>query len=220
MNYTVESPTNKTNPYSQVHTVKVGVAGEFEGDKAVHYEDSIISIEWELLEKAYHFFLLNKKDQTIKINWDDIAYVSNDGSSGKVLHGKSNFMEFKTADPYKPQVLTTIPRGMKYEDFLIPVKNFERDDKEWELHDEFYRHIKDSRSFDLNKIEKQKGNRYLIQMPIIVDNVQYEYIFSFQVNDIDISDHEKVFSGGLTGGLIGGLCGGVGLVTLILLVAL
>lgn len=220
MNYTVESPTNKTNPYIQVHTVKVGVAGKFEGDKAFHYEDSIISIEWELLEKAYHFFLLNKSDQTFKINWDDIAYVSNDGYSGKMLHGNSNFMEFKTADPYKKQVLTTIPRRMKYEDYLIPVKNFKRDDDEWDLNEEFYRHIKASRSFDMNKIEKQKGNTYLIQIPIVVDNVQYDYIFSFQVNDIETSGHEKVFSKGLTGGLIGGLCGGVGLVTLILLVAL
>lgn len=50
------------------------------------YEDELIKIKWDYATSQIGFDLTNKSDQTLKIIWDDAAYIDAANESGRVFH--------------------------------------------------------------------------------------------------------------------------------------
>jgi hypothetical protein len=62
------------------------------------------------------FNLINKTDRAIKINWDDISFVSPRGKANRVVHTGIRYIERDAT-----QAPTTVPPGAKLIDALTPV---------------------------------------------------------------------------------------------------
>ena len=67
----VEYPSNSKEKYSETKIVKV----ESDGLSKYKYEDDFIKILWYVTAKQFHFELTNKSSYTIKLPWDDMAYI-------------------------------------------------------------------------------------------------------------------------------------------------
>ena len=78
----VESPANSKVKYGETKVVKV----EQEGLSKYQYEDDFIKIFWYVSSTQFNFDLTNKSGYTIKLNWDDMAYVDQNGSTKRVMH--------------------------------------------------------------------------------------------------------------------------------------
>src|SRR5215212_7503478 len=50
------------------------------------YEDSIIKIDWDFAVSQFGFDLKNKSEKTLKITWDDAAFISLSNESSKIFH--------------------------------------------------------------------------------------------------------------------------------------
>jgi len=60
----------------------------------------------------------NKSNQTVKINWDEVLFIDPSGSTHRVIHKTTNFI-----DKNQPQPPSIIPAGSKLEDTIIPSEN-------------------------------------------------------------------------------------------------
>ncbi|MDP3469813.1 MAG: hypothetical protein Q8S11_15840 [Daejeonella sp.] len=97
--------------------VEVGsnVASGSISENGIGYQDSLIAIDWNLGSSEYNFVLQNKSQQTIKIIWDETAYIGPDGETGKVFH-----QGVKYIDRNNSQVPTSIIKGSKLSDLIAP----------------------------------------------------------------------------------------------------
>ncbi|MBP3566761.1 MAG: hypothetical protein J6J76_04345 [Paraprevotella sp.] len=147
------------------------------------YEDDYIEITWFVSLSRFNFELKNKSDYTIKINWDDISYVDIENKSGRVIHAG-----VKYADRSRSQVSTVLAKNTKISDMLLPVDNVYYKPYngfsfggwgEANLIPSYYKTKKDLNKFAPLYI----GQKMKILMPILIENVQNDYIFEFVIDD-------------------------------------
>ncbi len=77
-----------------------------------------IPVQYMSDNQEFGFALVNKTNRVIKVNWDDLSWISPDGTSSRVIHRGINF-----ANTNAPQVPTVIPPGANIKDILIPEGN-------------------------------------------------------------------------------------------------
>ena len=190
---TVETPTDVTIINSDTQLKEMT-----QGDSTVlgfTYEDNLIKITWCLNNYWYNFTLVNKTAQSIKINWDEIAYVFPNGITDRMIHKGISYDNLAT-----PQVASSIPRKATYEDYLIPISN---------MSPSGYSNIFYLLSTNLNDtiaIQKQIGTTTTIQLPLVFQDVQYNYVFNFKINNLDYSTFQKEeYSSSKSAGLIIGV---------------
>ena len=58
-------------------SLKSNIEGDIEGLK---FSDDVVDISWWLSANSMNFELYNKSDNPIKIIWDDVIYVDQDGN--------------------------------------------------------------------------------------------------------------------------------------------
>ena len=171
----VESPADAKTQFGETKVVNYT---ENEINK-YKYEDDYIDITWTILTDRFEFELKNKTDYTIKINWNEISYVTVGGEAKRVIHEG-----IKYADREKEQTTTTIPRGSKITDFLVPTENIYYNENllEWK-----YRNIipiSSTSKEDLqSRVDSYKKGQMSIMMPLQIENVQNDYLFEFEIGD-------------------------------------
>lgn len=208
--FTVESPTNKHEPYKDISTFTIDEGNYIvdiddikESEQAeklgnvytptkpvFYYSDSIINIAFVLNRWGILFDIQNKTSHSIKINWDDIVFVGRNYYAGRVIH---NGIPFGSAKD--PQVPTSILRNTKYIDYLIPELSIhiedddEEDGRTYRMDRLLYIGIKKNKVKKLYSDTKQKtlGNMQL-QIPIVIEGIQNNYIFSFTIDDVIMTD--------------------------------
>ena len=79
------------------------------------YEDSIIKIDWGYASTQIGFDLTNKSDQTLKIIWDDAAFISLSNESSRVFH-----VGIKYTDRENPQPPTSVYKKTTLSDLITP----------------------------------------------------------------------------------------------------
>ena len=143
------------------------------------YEDDYIDITWTVLSDRFEFELKNKSDHTIKINWNEISYVTVDGEAKRVIHEG-----IKYADREKEQTTTTIPRGSKITDFLVPTENIYYNDilLAWK-HRNIIPISATSKEVLQSRVDSYKKGQMSIMMPLQIENVQNDYLFEFEIGD-------------------------------------
>ena len=192
---TAEVPENVTVKYSDT---KVERLHETDSLMTFNYEDDLVKITWSLSDYYYYLTLVNKTDQTIKINWDDIVYITPSGLACKMIHKGIDLRDYSLS-----QVSTVIPRGSRYEDRLLPTSAIfsEIDDgiTKYYINKSYF--FSPAKRHDKEKITSQNGTTATIHLPIIINDVQNNYLFHFTIDDVSATQ-EKVFSLAKTLGLV------------------
>lgn len=158
----VESPKDARQTFGETNIVNMK---EGKTDKS-RYEDDFIEIVWSVSRKQFNFELKNKSNHTIRINWDDISYVDTKGKVGRVMHNGVKYIERNNSQPS-----TSVPRGATISDLLLPTDNVYNINGYW--------FEKNLISTDYN--ERQGKKTMSVLMPIMIENVQNDYVFVFEV---------------------------------------
>lgn len=158
----VEKPSNPNIRYGETTLVKDDNISKF------NYKDNIIDIIIFGTDKQFSFILKNISDSSIKIIWDEAVFVDFDGSSSKIMHKGVKFSQRESEQPP-----TTLIKGAKLEDIIIPNENVYYNDNKY---------VNDWAISSMYPKEKalEPGN-LKIMIPIQIKDVINEYIFDFEV---------------------------------------
>lgn len=174
----VESPADAKQQFGETKVVS------FTDEKGIdkyRYEDDYIEVVWYVSAKKFNFDLKNKSGHTIKINWDDISYVDVTGKAGRVMHAGVKYAEKNSSQP-----ATTIPKNATISDVLIPTDNVYYISgayggwNERNLIPSFYQ----SQEALNENAGKYVGQKMTILMPIVIENVQNDYTFEFNIDKL------------------------------------
>lgn len=171
----VESPADAKKQFGET---KVVTFKDGEVDK-YRYEDDFIEIVWYVGLKKFNFELKNKSTHTMKINWDDISYVDINGKTRRVMHAGVKYIERNNSQP-----ATSIPKGASLSDILLPTDNVILSSGlyggwiESNLIPSYY----STSEAMANGAESYVGKKMTILMPIMIENVQNDYTFVFNID--------------------------------------
>ena len=174
---TVESPANAKHQFGETKIVNFqdGETNKY------RYEDDYINIVWYVDSKRFYFDLTNKSGHTIKINWDDISYVDYNGKVGRVMHSGVKYAERNNSQP-----ASTVPKGATLSDILIPTENVYFISGQFGGWREKYLIpcvYNDAATRDA-QASSYVGKTMIIVMPIMIENVQNDYTFTFNIDKL------------------------------------
>ena len=174
---TVESPANAKQQFGETKIINFqdGETNKY------RYEDDYINIVWYVDSKRFYFDLTNKSGHTIKINWDDISYVDYNGKVGRVMHSGVKYTERNNSQP-----ASTVPKGATLSDILIPTENVYFISGQFGGWREKYLIpcvYNDAATRDA-QASSYVGKTMTIMMPIMIENVQNDYTFTFNIDKL------------------------------------
>ena len=166
----VERPENAKVRYGESKIVNF----QEDGKTKYSYEDEMIKIVWLPISTQFGFTLQNKTDHSMKIIWDEAAYVNVNGTSERVMH-----VGVKYIDRSNPQPPTVIVKKANIDDMILPVENVYFDeDIGWRTKPLFPNKaisVEELKTLSQNYI----GKTVQILLPLQIENTVNEYIFSF-----------------------------------------
>lgn len=167
----VEKPEDSTNRYSETKTIQDDNVDKFS------YNDSIIDLTIFGTKENFRFSLKNISNHSIKIVWNDAAFVGLDGSTSKIMHTGIKYSERESDQP-----ATVIIKGAKIDDSATPTANVYYDEglylpytgktigNGWK-----------TKSMIPEKHQGKEAGIIRLMLPIQVKDVVNEYTFVFRV---------------------------------------
>lgn len=151
----VEKPENADIRYGETITVNDTSVTKY------RYTDNVIDILIFAGDKNFDFVLKNVYNSTIKLVWDEAAFIDYDGETSKVMHKGIKYSERESSQP-----ASVIIKGAKLEDIIVPTKNVRYSDsaKEW---------VTDNMLSARGEIK--------LMIPIQIKDVVNEYVLVFKV---------------------------------------
>jgi hypothetical protein len=171
----VESPANAKIKYGE--TKIINNTGE-DGITKYSYEDDYINIVWYIGNTRLNFLLTNKSGYTIKLPWDDMAYVDEDGKTMRVIHSGIRLVDRNAA-----QAPSVVPKNATLNDILIPSENIYYVSGQYGGWQESPLFPKYSSQEEANN-SPVLGKIVRVIFPIIIEDVQNEYVFEFSVDSV------------------------------------
>lgn len=155
----VEKPDNPDILYGEIKVITDSLTKS-------SYEDNFINLT--IFNDSTHFSLKlkNKTQHSLKILWDQGAYVDDNSYTSGIAHG-----DIKVINSEKAQLPSTIIRGAILDDIVVPIRNTYWDEvlNKWKIK---------PLCPPLKKGEKRKNK---LMLPIQIKGVTNEYIFEFDV---------------------------------------
>lgn len=173
----VESPADAKQQFGETKVVTFNEGGV----SKYRYEDDYINIVWYVGLKQFNFTLNNKSGHSLKINWDDISFVDTKGQVGRVMHSGVKYTERNNSQP-----ATTVPKGASITDILLPTDNVYYVSGQYGGWRENYLLpcvYKTPEEFNAGA-SSLIGKTMTIMMPIIIENVQNDYTFTFNIDKL------------------------------------
>jgi len=170
----VERPAEAKERYGEPKISKT----EEEGYKFM-FEDEMIKILWLPSDSRLNFFLTNKTAHSIKIMWDEAAYVAENGSSHRVIHKGVKYAQVD--DPQPPSVV--VRRGTLSE-IVIPTSAIYYSDGWQERYLLPSAQMGGDPQVFLNENKKFIGKNIQVLLPIQIEGITNDYIFIFEINDV------------------------------------
>ena len=165
----VEKPEDTTNRYGETKTIQdAGVDKYF-------YNDSIIDITIFGTKEKFSFVLKNISAHSLKIIWNEAAFVGLDGSTSKIMHVGTKFSQREGDQP-----ATVVIKGAKIDDVATPTANVYYD----EGFKVGYSTVGNGWKTKSMLPEEYKGKEagvIRLMLPIQVKDVVNEYTFVFRV---------------------------------------
>ncbi|MCX6163883.1 MAG: hypothetical protein NTU73_03310 [Ignavibacteriae bacterium] len=186
----VERPENAKERYGEI---KIDTVTGNEKYKSF-FEDDLVKILFLANSRKITFLIENKTDHSIKILWDESAFIDSKGVSHRIMH-----TGIKYNDRENPQPPSVIARKGKIEDLVFPTDYVYYSDgwKEMPLFVDFDYHSAylrgDYRNFlDFREdVNKNLNKEYSVLLPLQIENVTNDYIFTFKVNDIKTEEERN-----------------------------
>ncbi len=153
----------------------------------MHLEDSSIFVDFTIGQKQIAFVMKNKSAYTIKINWDETLFIKF-GKLGKVMHSGVKYTERNNTQP-----MSIIPSGTSLEDIIIPTENIYWRDGYYSQYGSSPGGWVERDLFPVNDLNKpeykesilsNKGIKFRVFMPILINGVQKEYNFNFKIINV------------------------------------
>lgn len=176
----VEKPEDASDRYSQTTSITEGDIEKFA------FNDSIINIVIYGTPEQFIFELKNVSPHSLKIIWNEAAFVGLDGSTSKIMHNG-----VKYAQREEDQPLTTIIKGAKIKDLACPTANVYYDEgtktgynitgNGWKI-----------KSMLPSEYNGKEAGEIRLMLPIQVKDVVNEYTFVFKV--IYVYDHPELLN--------------------------
>ena len=188
----VESPADAKKQFGD--TKVVNYMDNEDNISKYKYEDDFVEMIWYVTAGRFMFDLKNKTNYSIKINWDEVTYVDANGEAKRVIH-----QGVKYANRNETQAITTVPRGSKVSDFLVPADNIEYSDYVGWYEKNIIPISFDSRENVEKAIDAYKGKKMSILMPLQIENIQNDYMFEFKIGDDAEVEEKRVMDGFNTG---------------------
>jgi len=153
------------------------------------FEDEMIRILWRPSPVEMSFLLENKTDYSIRIIWNEAAYVSEKGESYRIIHAGVKYV-----DRDRPQVPSVIKEKGMLKDFVYPADYVSYTRDEWVERPLYVGWVEkpllpytqkggDSQAL-LNSAQGYLGKTLQVLLPIQFENVTYNYVFTFKINDV------------------------------------
>jgi len=145
--------------------------------KALSYSDNSIDVSFIISETRITFSIQNKTDSGIKINWDDLSFVSPTGRASKIIHSGVKLIDRNSA-----QAPTTIPPKSRISDIVVPAENIQYVNNTWQ---EGLLFAEDSLSLSYNGIE------FSVYFPLEIKGTKKEYSFTFKISVTQLAPEGK-----------------------------
>ncbi|MFA5182503.1 MAG: DUF1566 domain-containing protein [Syntrophales bacterium] len=188
----VERPEKAGNRYGlqKVDIVKDDAKYKFS------FEDDMVRILWFVDSKKISFMLQNKTNYSIKIPWDEAAFVDELGRSHRVMHSGAKYN-----DRDKPQPPSIIVRKGSFEDIVFPTDYVtwspgsryttgEWVEKPFFLDQDYhglYTKGQYSSPDDFEKaVSMNVGKQIQVLLPLQIQDVINDYIFTFVVEKVNV----------------------------------
>lgn len=168
----VEVPKNTKIQYGDTKIVNV----EEDGKSKYQYEDDFIEIVWSVDSKQFYFELKNKSEYSIKLLWDEFAYVNEKGYVMRLMHSG---MKYTDRNMFQP--ISIVPKNTSISDILLPTDNVVYYDNKWRTSSIFPIYTNLKRAQNSGFI----GKSVRIVFPIIIENITNEYIFEFNIDSVN-----------------------------------
>ena len=165
----VEKPEDATNRYGETKTI------QDEGVDKYSYNDSIIDVIIFGTKEQFSFALKNISNHSLKLIWNEAAFVGLDGSSSKIMHAGIKYSERENDQP-----ATTIIKGAKIDDVATPTANVYYDEGYRIGYSTYGNGWKTKSMLPAEYVGKNAGEIRLM-LPIQVKDVVNEYTFVFKV---------------------------------------
>lgn len=175
----VERPQSIKEKFGEVKITNV----QEEQQRKYSYEDDNISIIWYVGKKQFNFDLHNKGKYSIKLPWDDMAFVNLSHHSNRLIHSGIRYAEKSNGQP-----ASVIPRNSTLSDIMIPSDNVVLVDNTWNEMDLFPR-ISCPQEWEDRK-DEFLGKKVSVLFPVIIQDVVNEYMFEFEITGIEITEEK------------------------------
>jgi len=202
----VERPANAKKQYGEIKIDKIAdTESEF---TKYSFTDSLMSIIWSfegepylgtnfLQYKQVAFHLQNNTTHSIKIKWDDSAFVTPNGVSHRILHSG---IKYSNAD--NPMPPTIIVRKGMVDDMIVPVDNISFESGQfggWKITPYLETVEFESQTLAEDSAKELVDKSYQVLLSLEIEGIQNDYIFVFNIPRYELtsrlSNYFKPFKG-------------------------
>lgn len=176
----VERPAQAQERYGEQ---EVTIVAE-EGVNKYFFEDEFIKIAWIPTADQLSFVLTNKTNHSIKIIWDEAAFVDENGISHRVIHSGVKYIDRNSTQP--PSVVV---RNGTVTDLVIPTDNIYYVSGKyggWHVAPLFPKSAVSAEELRA-KAGKYIGKTIQVLLPLQIEEVVNEYIFTFEVKNVEVN---------------------------------
>lgn len=152
--------------------------------KKYTFEDKLVKIDWYVDAHQIYLWMTNKTIHSIKISWDDTSIIDIDGQNHRVIHSGVSY-----ADRNRSQPASIISPKTSLADTLFPVDSIQYVDGYWDETTIFPYSITASKSGIspfMTAVKSLIGKRFQVLLPIQIENVINDYIFTFCINSAGV----------------------------------
>ena len=165
----VEKPEDTTNRYGETKTIQDAGVDKFS------YNDSIIDITIFGTKEQFNFTLKNISNHSLKLIWNEAAFVGLDGATSKIMHVGTKYSQRESDQP-----ATVIIKGAKIEDLATPTANVYYDEG-YKIGYSTYGNGWKTKSMLPQEYKGKEAGGIRLMLPIQVKDVVNEYTFVFRV---------------------------------------
>ena len=148
---------------------------------SANYKDELLSVTWSIDRNKVNFSIKNNATSSIKIPWDDMAFVGLNGESHRVIH-----KGIKYSEKEKEQAPSIVARNAEWHDLIIPTDKiyYQKSWEKWSAYpfvDDFLYSPEDEST------KQPNGKKIQVLLPVIINEKRYEYQFMFEIENIRFS---------------------------------
>ena len=168
----VERPAEASKRYGEIKISPV----DDKGVTKYSFDDNLVNVVWLVTNDDISFVLENKTDYSMKIIWDDAAFVDSKGQSQRVMHSGVKYTDRNNSQP--PSVIV---RKGKITDIVQPV-DLVYLDYYWFTHPMFNDYIRNGNEQTVTDMLKSNvGKQIQVLLPLKIEETVNDYIFTFTV---------------------------------------